>query len=204
MRDVTAVVLAAGLSQRMGEFKTLMPWGKTSVVGRVVEELRGSGVVDKIIVVTGHRADEVRRELEKCEVAFAHNQEYEKGGMLSSIKVGMGAAKKLNPPAVVLALVDQPGVARATISALVAKWRESASRVVVPAHGGKRGHPVVISLDAVQEILGLSGDETLKTFMDCCRQRGELLELGVDDSAVLDDLDTPEEYRRALERFNRL
>src|SRR4051812_23604976 len=83
-----AIVLAAGLSSRMGAFKPLLALGGVSLVERVIAAVSGSGRVDRVVVVTGHRASEVAAGV-PMGVDVVVNAEYAKGEMLSSVKVGL-------------------------------------------------------------------------------------------------------------------
>jgi molybdenum cofactor cytidylyltransferase len=89
-----AIVLAAGLSRRMGCFKLTLPWGGRTVIGQVVATLEAAGV-GEIIVVTGHRADEVAAALGGTTAHLVHNPDYAAGEMLSSIKIGVRAVAEV-------------------------------------------------------------------------------------------------------------
>ena len=102
---ISALLLAAGESRRMGDFKQLLRLGDKSFVEHCVDNLLASRV-GEVVVVTGHRESEVRRAIGGRRVIFAYNAEY-KSGMTSSIKRGMHAVSE-SSNACVLALVDQP------------------------------------------------------------------------------------------------
>ena len=116
---IAAVVLAAGMSRRMGRPKALLPLGERTLIARVVETIRNSGVVDQIVVVTGHRAEEIERELSSFDVKFVHNEDFADGEMLSSVKIGAGAIAD-QCDAFFLVLADQPLVSESTFRELVA------------------------------------------------------------------------------------
>jgi molybdenum cofactor cytidylyltransferase len=198
-QTVAAVILAGGLSVRMGAFKPLLPWGRTSILGHLLNVLGRAGGVDSVVIVTGHNANDIETAVGTRDgVVLAHNPEYARAGMLSSIQTGLRAVPA-NSAAVLLALVDQPGVQVKTLQTLLESRRATGASILIPRHGGQRGHPVIFSTEHVPEILALGPNKSLKTFMN--RHRAEAREIGVDDPAVLDDLDTPEDYRRALERY---
>jgi molybdenum cofactor cytidylyltransferase len=193
---VAAVVLAAGLSSRMGRFKPLLPFGGRPMVARVVESLAESGGVGPVLVVTGHRSGEVEGAVGRQPVRFVFNGDYAVGEMLSSVQAGVRALPK-GAAAFVLALGDQPAVRPATIRLLVEAWAGSRAPVVVPTYAGRTGHPVVIASACGPEILALGGPgQTLKSLMH--RRASQTVEVPTDDPAVLADVDTPQDYQEAL------
>ena len=84
-----AIVLAAGLSRRMGRFKLTLPWGDRTVIGQVVATLEAAGI-EEIVVVAGHRGDEVTEALAGTTARIVFNPDYASGEMLSSIRTGLG------------------------------------------------------------------------------------------------------------------
>ena len=195
-RAVAAVVLAAGLSSRMGRFKPLLPFGGRPMVARVVESLVEAACVGPIQVVTGHRSGEVEGAVGRRSVRFVYNSEYAVGEMLSSVQAGVRALPS-DAAAFVLALGDQPAVRPATVRMLVEARARSKAPVVVPTYAGRTGHPVVIASACVPDILTLDGPgQTLKSLMH--RRADETVEVATDDPAVLADVDTPEDYQEAL------
>jgi len=192
---IAAVVLAAGMSRRMGRFKPLLPFGDRPLIWRVVESVVASGVVDSTIVVTGHASAEAAGALAGLPVQFAHNPVYESGGMLSSIQTGLRAL----PPgtgALLVVLGDQPMVSPRTIARLCASWNESRAVVVVPSYHDEHGHPVLLDGSTVADILALAPAETLRTYVKSRKKFTEYVE--VDDPAIIADIDTPQDYEQAL------
>jgi molybdenum cofactor cytidylyltransferase len=204
-----AIVLAAGLSTRMGQFKPLMMLGTRTLLGHVLASLRGSGAVDEIIVVTGHRRSEVEAALAHTPgVRTVFNPHYAQGEMLSSLRAGIAALPsqsspaspaRLAPAGFILAFADQPAVLSITIRVLVAAFHQSNPPIVLPTHVGRRGHPLVLSEDLVPEIFALSETQTLRTVVHQHLPRAALVP--VDDPSVLEDLDTPVDWARAHARF---
>ncbi len=194
-----ALVLAAGMSQRMGRLKMLLPFDGRPMLARTIESLLASRAIAGITVVTGHAEQEIRTAIGEYEsVAWVRNADYAAGGMLSSVKAGVSA---LPEPchAFFLALGDQPMVRPRTLDALAAAWNSETAPIVIPACGGKRGHPVLIAKRFAGEILALKEDETLKTFMR--RRKDEIADVPVADPATRQDVDTPEDYEAALQRW---
>jgi CTP:molybdopterin cytidylyltransferase MocA len=117
MSNVAAVVLAAGMSQRMGRLKPLLPFGDKPMIARVVQTLQSAGDIHPIVVVTGNAAAQIEAALAEYSLHFTHNEHFAAGGMLSSVKTGVAAL----PPhidAFFLVLGDQPAVRSSTLIAL--------------------------------------------------------------------------------------
>ncbi len=200
---ISAIVLAAGLSRRMGRFKLTLPWGDATVIGQVVATLEAAGV-SEIVTVTGHRADDVRAVLCSNTNHIVFNPQYAAGEMLSSIQVGLGtlsrgetnfrrSASPLPPPAALLCLGDQPQMEVATVQAVLAAGAEDGwTRIVIPSYRMRAGHPILLPAWLWPEILACSG--TLRDVMAVHRDR--IRYLVVDTASVLADLDTPEDYER--------
>jgi molybdenum cofactor cytidylyltransferase len=188
VNHVAALLLAAGRSRRMGAFKPLLPFGDVTVIETCINNLRGAEV-NEIIVVVGHRANEIQKHLESYELRFALNPDSE-SEMGESIRRGVerisGEAKCL-----LIALADHPAVSGATIEEIVAAWQHGA-RLVQPEHAGRGGHPVLIDLSYRDELLNLDTRTGLRSFFDA--HRTEVLRLPVESPYVARDMDTWEDY----------
>ena len=111
---VAAIILAAGMSKRMGSPKPLLPLGDKPMLAHVIDTLHASQSVSILVIVTGHAADQLQPILDQPGVISVHNPEYATGEMLSSIKVGLRALPA-DVEAVLIALCDQPMVREATV-----------------------------------------------------------------------------------------
>ena len=195
-RRVTAVVLAAGESRRMGRNKLLLPWGETTVLGRTLANVRASAVHD-VMVVTGHERDEVEAVVGQPQPAqegthIIHNNDYA-NGMLSSVQ----AAVRALPPAtdaILVVLGDQPMVEPPTIDRLLMAYAAAPAGFVAPTYDGRRGNPVLIARRHFAELLALPPDAAPRVLL--ARHAHDVLAVAVDNDAVLHDLDRPEEYAR--------
>ena len=190
---VAAVVLAAGMSTRMGVLKQLLPLGGRTMVERAVEPL--VGMAEPICVVVGHRAAEVAAALRGWPVECVYNQRFGEG-MLTSVQSGICAA----PGAVgyLVCLGDQPGLSRGLVEAVLRAAGEAGRGIVVPTFGGRRGHPVYFAARYRDEVLALGLERGLNVVT-----RGhpaDTLELGVPDPQIVTDIDTPEDYAAFLRR----
>lgn len=190
---ICAVVLAAGLSRRMGVQKLLLPFAGKTVVAHIVDQIIDSAV-DKVHVVVGHEGRRVAQELSDRRVCIVTNPDYE-SGMLSSVRCGLAALDQ-QCRAVLVALGDQPSVTSKLIDLMIRSFAETEKKILVPFHNGRRGHPVLFSADYRNEILTQYDDLGLRGLLQAHHE--EVFELNVSDSSVLSDMDFPEDYQREL------
>lgn len=188
-----AFILSAGYSSRMGDFKPLMQLEGRSLLQWVVEAFRGAGI-DRVTVITGHRAEEIRIEAGRLGVRCVHNVGHDQG-MFSSVRVAADAARDLD--AFFLLPVDIPLVRNCTIRAVAEAYD---GRVAYPVYKGERGHPPLIPSSLVPEILAHDGRGGLKTLLD--RQAG--LDVPVWDRGILLDADTGDDFAILQTRAGRL
>jgi molybdenum cofactor cytidylyltransferase len=134
MPQLPAILLAAGCSSRMGDFKPLLRLAGTPILHRVIAALRASGAIGDILLVTGHRAPDIEASLRdlppgeggRGAIRTVHNPHYATGEMRSSLLAGLSALPPA-APAFLLALADQPAVQPTTITALVNAYFTPAS-----------------------------------------------------------------------------
>jgi len=191
-----AVILAAGLSSRMEEFKPLLSVdGRTAVAG-LAETIRGAGV-DDILVVTGHEREKLMPELDMLRVNEAYNSDYELG-MFTSIKTGLAKAREVWPEksGYLLLPVDYPIVSIATIRAMMEAENsadgDGQTKFFVPTFEGKKGHPLLVPASRIEEILSYDGNDGLKGITD--RDPDAMIRVPVNDEGCVMDMDTPEHY----------
>ena len=189
---LTAIVLAAGESRRMGSPKINLPWGGTTVLGQVLQTLLQAGI-DEIILVTGaHPVQGLEGYIEQG-VKAVHNPDYVSGEMLSSIKAGLQAASA-ESAAALLVLGDQPQMELKVVQAVLETYRRNQPAILIPSYQMRRGHPGVLSRSLWAEIMALQPPATLHDFLNAHAEEIQYLE--VETSTVLQDLDTPEDYER--------
>jgi molybdenum cofactor cytidylyltransferase len=189
---ISAVVLAAGRSQRMGRPKMTLPWGSTTVIGRVVQVLGQAGV-DDILVVTGGAHAEVETVLLGSPARLVFNPRFTEGGMADSLQVGLAHLPEATEAALV-ALGDQPQIQPEVVIALVARYLEDRPPLVVPSYAMRRGHPWIVARSLWTFVQSLGPSQTLR---DLLHSQAELVAyLAVDTDSVLADLDTPSDYER--------
>ena len=194
--ETVAILLAAGESRRMGQPKALLPWQGTSLLAHQVGAIRSAGV-DRVVVVLGHRADELKRELEGINgVTWAVNPDYLQG-KTTSVKVGLNAAGVDQAGTLLILNVDQPRSA-ATIRALLELHREKDGLITIPEYKGKGGHPIILDASLLDELREID-EETLGIKAVVRRHAQATRRVDVATPEVLWDLNTPEEYQAALE-----
>ncbi|KPK45896.1 MAG: hypothetical protein AMK74_02080 [Nitrospira bacterium SM23_35] len=188
---ICAVVLAAGLSSRMGVQKLLLPFGGKTVISHIIDRLLAS-TVDEVHVVVGHQAERISAELSGWAVSIVNNQNY-KSGMLSSVRCGLQNLPE-NCRAVLVVLGDQPSITTKLIDKMLRSFAKTEKSILVPLHKGKRGHPILFSSHYRDEILTHYGDVGLRGLLHSYPD--DVFELNVPTSSVLFDMDYPEDYRR--------
>jgi molybdenum cofactor cytidylyltransferase len=194
---VVGIVLAAGLSERMGGDapKQLLRFGDLTMVAVTVGNAEAS-TLDRVVVVTGRAADEVAASIPEGRHEVVDNPDHAEGN-LTSLRVGAGAAGEV--AAVVVLLADMPGVATEVINDLVAMWRDEQPWAIVSEYAdGEPNHPFLLSAAALSEALDRSEPKPLWAL---------LVEDNPDRVARLRlterppvDVDTPGDYTEALRR----
>ena len=196
--DVWAIVLAAGRSTRMEAFKQLLPFGGRTVVEAAVWSLVRAGVgVERVIVVVGHRAEEVARVVQPLGAETATNREYDRG-MLSSVQTGLASVPE-GARAVLIALGDQPFGEPEVARAVVRSWRNSDRGLIVPSHDGRRGHPLLIDLKYRDAVARLSPDVGLREIL--LEHPDDLQHVVVEVDSIARDMDTRADYEREVALF---
>jgi molybdenum cofactor cytidylyltransferase len=148
--------------------------------------------VDEVYVVVGHQAERVEAALSGRSVSIVVNPDYAQG-MLSSVRCGLQALPA-ECEAILVALGDQPAVTAELVDTMVEAFRTGRHRIVVPVHGGRRGHPLLFSADYRPEILTQYDDQGLRGLLRA--HANDIFALPVSTAAVLSDIDYPEDYQR--------
>ena len=188
---IAAILLAAGRSRRMGAFKPLLPFGAQTVIETCINNLLAAQV-EEVVVVLGHRAEEVRARLSHLPIRFALNREVE-SEMSASIARGVEALSARGEGAVLIALADQPAVTTLEIERVMQAHRRTGARLVVPEWQGRGGHPVLIDLEFRAALLDLDSRRGLRALFDA--HAGEVSRVPVAFRYVARDMDTWEDYR---------
>ena len=190
---ISGILLAAGLSTRMGAPKQLLPFGESTIVETVVDNMLGAKF-DEVIVVVGHRAEEIQKQLGTRPIKTVFNSDY-RDGMLTSAQTGIRTLKTSD--AFALMLVDQPFITSALIDQVVEAYQQTGKGIALPSYNYKRGHPVIFNQRYAQDILALNAESGgVRTLFK--KYGDDIHYVTVDTDAVLRDIDYREDYERAL------
>ena len=192
--QIGALIVAAGMSSRMGQFKPMLNIGSISVAQRVIATLSQSGV-SKIVMVTGYNATILERHLSGNGIIFLRNDHYETTQMFDSVKIGLRylldkCDKVLFTP------VDVPLFTSRTVKTIL----DSGAPLACPMCEGRQGHPILIDNALIPEILNDCGEMGLKGAMDRCSV--PLLRIDVDDPGTSHDADSPEDLSQLVDYHN--
>lgn len=185
-----AVILAAGMSSRMGQAKQLVRLGDNTVLGQVLENVRGSRVQDMVLVL-GHEAEKIREQISTGNLTVAINDSY-RLGMGTSLRAGLGAL----PPevnAALIVLADQPFVGPATLNLLMDRYMQSGAQIVIPTFNGFRGNPVLLDRSVFPEVMALTGDIGCRAIFG--NHLEGIVKLPVEDIGILLDLDSKDDLQ---------
>lgn len=190
-RAIGAVILAGGMSSRMGQPKVLLPWmdGRT-IIEHIIEQLLRSRL-SQITVVTGYYSREVKRTVKPMEVKVVHNRSHKTGEMLSSLQAGLRSMPD-NISAVLVVLGDQPRLQPRVIYDVIRAYSEGEGNLIIPSFQMRRGHPILIDRRYWQDILSLGHNGTLRDVIDAASD--EIVYVNVNTDSVLRDVDTPSDY----------
>jgi molybdenum cofactor cytidylyltransferase len=203
---ISAIILAAGSSSRMGQAKAALPFGQTgeTVLSRIVSVLLAGGAPN-VVVVAGAHIDAVRQAMPPHQprarvVEHPHWQQ----GQLSSLLAGLAAVDNPQLEGILVTPVDVPLVSPATVAAVIAAWRSSRAPIVRPvdpstslrAGGERHGHPVIFDRAIFDDLRAADPGVGAKAVFATHRDR--IMNVEVKDPGAFEDIDTPEEYRRIL------
>lgn len=191
-KRVTAVVLAAGQAKRMGQTKQLLPWGKTTVLGQVLQNVAETAVYNTL-VVTGHEAAKVGQIAHNAGAEVVFNPGYDSGEMITSLQTAVRQLPE-HIAAVLVVLADQPMVETGTINQLLEAYWQQKSGLIAPEFQGQRGNPVLIDRTYFAELLELPPDAAPRHLLR--RHEADLHLVAVTSDSILRDLDNPGEYER--------
>ncbi len=170
----------------MGAFKPLLPFGNKTVIECCIDSLREAGV-ETIVVVLGHRADDLRARLTGIRFAVNPDPDSEMG---ASIAVGVRELPH-EAETTLISLADHPAVPASVVSTIIEEWTRGAS-IVIPTWQGRGGHPVLIDLSLKPELLNLPASGGLRALFEA--HRATVTRLPVDSPFIARDMDTWDDY----------
>jgi molybdenum cofactor cytidylyltransferase len=185
----------------MGAFKPLLPFGAQTVIETCIDNLHAAGC-GEIVVVLGHRAEELRAQVSHLPVRFAVNDEAgsEMGVSIArGVEALAGEDDERAAGAVLVALADHPAVTAREIEEVIAAHRRTGARLVVPEWQGRGGHPVLVSLTLRASLLNLDSTRGLRALFEA--HAAEVLRVPVASPYIARDMDTWEDYRALHEEI---
>ena len=203
-RRISAILLAAGLSKRLGRNKLLLPLGDEAVVRKTAKAVLASAV-SEVILVTGHEEAMVKRAVEDLDVRFIHNPRYAEGQSTSMI-AGIKAASK-DAEAYLFVLGDQPLLTPGIVNGVIALYEKSRpdALVAAPAFEGRRGNPALFAASLRDELLRTSGDAGGRGIIQRLETESpeKIVFLKLRNDDIFLDIDTEEDYELMLRKFQK-
>ena len=194
---IPAIVLAAGRSSRMGRAKATLPVdAHDTFLTRIVRTFLDAGV-DDVVVVVGHEAESIVRSFAASGLParFVVNHAYDTG-QLSSLVAGLGVIDRPGVAAALVTLVDVPLVSAATVRAVVDRYRQTGARIVRPTSGTRHGHPLLVDRSLFDELRAADPADGAKPIIRAHATAAG--DIAIDDEGAFVDIDTAEEYERAI------
>jgi len=189
VNDIWAIVLAAGLSSRMGTQKLLLPFGDKTIIEKVVENILALGILH-IRVVLGADHTDIAEALKSWPVSFILNENYSEG-MHSSVMCGVRSLP-LSTHAVLIFLGDQPFIPAKVTEKVVEAWESSGKGIVIPLFEGKRGHPNLYDLKYRNELTNLNPEIGLRSVAQIFPE--DICEVETFSPEIVRDIDTKDDY----------
>jgi molybdenum cofactor cytidylyltransferase len=182
---VSAIVLAAGMSRRMGAPKQLLSFGDRMLLDITLENVRNSAAGETVLVL-GFAAEEIQRKISTGGLSVIINPTYQEG-MSGSLRAGLAAVDPGAQGALIV-LADQPFVQPATLNALMEHHQKHRPQIVIPTYRGFRGNPVLLDRSVFSEVMGITGDVGCRAIFGSHTEHIDKIE--VDDPGILLDIDT--------------
>ena len=196
---ISGIILAAGLSTRMGEPKQLLPFGNSTIIETVIDNMLGAKL-EKVIVVIGHEAEKIRTHIQHKPIITVFNPDYREG-MLTSAQRGVASLPE-SADAFALTLVDAPFITSELVDLVIDAYNQTDRGIAVPSYNYRRGHPVVFDRRYADAILALD-EESGGVRSLFKRYADDIHYVSVDTDHVLRDIDYREDYEEALREIGR-
>jgi molybdenum cofactor cytidylyltransferase len=198
---IAAIVLAAGESRRMGSPKALLPYplpdgSETTFLAHLLGIFERSRA-RPVVVVLGHDPKTIENSVARGAARWVRNERYREG-MLSSLLSGLEAIDEAGIEGVLVHPVDHPDVTPELVDGLIASFERTKAAIVLPAHRGRRGHPVLFSRAVFEELR--RAPEAVGARQVVWDHQSDLLEVEVPEHGIASDVDTPGDYRAWRER----
>jgi len=194
-QQVSAMLLAAGQSRRMGHSKPLLPLGDRPVIRHCLDSLLAARV-DEIVLVTGPDPAALKAAVTGLPVTMVCNDDPE-SDMAGSVRVGLRSVSATTS-ALLVCLVDHPLVSATTIRTLIERHAGDPASILIPCFQGKRGHPTLFPMAVINEL------SELPTLRDLVRRAPDRIQLvAVDDEGTVNNMNTPDDYQKVQDYWQR-
>jgi len=194
---ISAILLGAGESKRMGVDKLALAWKGKTILEHCFKTLLRSEVGELVVVLSG-RSKGLKNLSQGQKARVVMNPQSQKG-MGSSIRKGLQAISPRSD-GILIALGDQPFVKTRTINALIHAFDREKKRIIVPSFHGKTGHPVIFHRAYKKELMGLKGDVGGRSIIE--RHREDVRVVRVKSIGVVKDVDTWQDYEKGLKKMD--
>ncbi len=185
MHNIDGIILAAGLSKRMGVFKPLLPFGEKTIIETAIDAM--SEATDIIYIIGGHKIERLYEALQEYEnIEIVENESFH-DGMFSSVRTGL---RHIEADRFFLTPCDYPLVDKNVYNRLA----QAEGEVILPVHDGRSGHPVLIDSKFIKQILAMPKSATLRDFI--YNVKSKRVEVGTD--AIYKDADYMEDYHKLI------
>lgn len=193
-----ALIVAAGLSSRMGRFKPLLPLGDNTIIGHIVNSFEKAGI-EEIVIVVGNGGEDIKSYFKGRGIHFIKNRDYQTTTMFDSAKLGIKylqgrCSQFFFTPG------DIPLFQPFSLKEMKKALEDRGGSFVQPMYKGKHGHPVLFSADCIPWILNHNGRDGLRGAMEGLMD--DRIECSLPDKGILMDADTPQDYERVKEYFS--
>ena len=187
---ISAIILAAGNSSRMGQTKALLEIGQTNFIGHILHNIEAAGITD-IYVVLGRDENKIRSSAGiKNQVRVLINPDPDRG-QLSSLHICLPHLSQLTH-GVLMVLVDHPLVALQTYKMILERAASEPDKIIIPVYHGKKGHPVYFGRKFFDELMAAPLNAGARVVVHA--NPDDVVLISVEDSGILKDIDLPEDY----------
>lgn len=201
--NINGLILVAGLSSRMNDFKPLMDLHGKPVIFHTIDSMLSANV-NKIVLVLGYRGLDIEKIVSNVydsdKIIFTYNQNFRTSDMLTSIKIGLKAMPKCD--GFYLLPGDMPMISKEVFISLAKTLEKHKKSVIFPSLNGYKKHPPLINGNLIQDILNFNKDGGLRKFFETINSN--ILTIETNDIGCNLDLDTQDDFKKMKEYLHRI